>query len=106
GYLMLFARTPAQAETVFTRALGQEPRNADALAGLGKAQLENGNFTASEQAFLRAARANPGNAEIRRQLALVQQIRALNPKRRGLSIRVSASRALHLLSVTHARLAA
>lgn len=106
GYLMLFARSPAQAETVFARALGQDPRNADALAGLGKAQLENGNFSASEQAFLRAARANPGNAEIRRQLALVQQIRALNPKRRGLGIHVSANRALHLLSVTRARLAA
>lgn len=106
GYLMLFARSPAQAETVFTRALGQDPRNADALAGLGKAQLENGNFAASEQAFLRAVRANPGNAEIRKQLALVQRIRALNPKRRGLGIYLSASRALDMVAATHARLIA
>ncbi|MDZ7640141.1 MAG: tetratricopeptide repeat protein [Bryobacterales bacterium] len=106
GYLMLYARAPDQAEIVFTRALGQEPRNADALAGLGKAQLETGNFAASEQALLRANRANPGNEEIRKQLDLVQQIRALNPKRRGLGIYLSARRALQLLTLTHDRLAA
>lgn len=106
GYLMLFARAPSQAETVFTRALGRDPRNAEALAGLGKAQLESGNFAASEQTLMRAARANPRNEEIRKQLALAQEIRALNPKRRGLGIYVSARRALHLVEVTHARLVA
>ncbi len=106
GYLMLFAHAPAQAETVFTRVLGRYPRNAEALAGLGKAQLETGNFAASEQTFLRAARANPENLEVRKQLALVQQIRALNPKRRGLGIYVSADRAGHLLKITLDRLAA
>lgn len=106
GYLMLFARSPAQAETVFTRVLGQDPRNPQALAGLGKAQLETGNFAASEQALLRAVRANPGNAEVREQLALVQRIRALNPKRRGLGIYVSANRAKDLLKITFDRLVA
>ena len=106
GYLMLFARSPAQAETVFTRALGRDPRNAEALAGLGKAQLEDGNFAASEQTLLRAVRANPRNEEIRKQLALVQEIRALNPKRRGIGPLVSARRAMHLLERTHDRLTA
>lgn len=106
GYLMLFAKSPDQAETVFLRAIGQAPRNAEALAGLGKAQLETGNFPASEQAFLRAARYNPENAEIRRHLALVQRIRELNPKRRGLGIYLAADRARDLVSRTNQRIQA
>lgn len=106
GYLMLFAHSPAQAEMVFARALSQNPRDAEVLAGLGKAQLEMGNFAASERSFLRAARANRENEEIRRQLALVREIRALNPKRLGLGIYVSASRARNLLSLTRERLSA
>jgi tetratricopeptide (TPR) repeat protein len=104
GYLMLFAKSPGQAETVFLRAIGQAPRNAEALAGLGRAQLETGNFPGSEQAFLRAARYNPENAEIRRQLAVVQSIRAMNPKRRGLGIYLAADRARGLVSRTHQRI--
>lgn len=106
GYLMLFARSPDQAETVFTRAVGQSPRNAEALAGLGKAQLETGNFVASEQAFLRASRYNPGNKEISKQLATVQRIRSLNPMRRGLGIYVRSARSRSLLERSEARLSA
>lgn len=106
GYLMLFARSPSQAEMVFARVLSQDSRDAEALAGLGKAQLEMGNFAASERSFLRAARANRGNEEIGRQLALVREIRALNPKRLGLGIYVSAARARNLLELTRDRLAA
>jgi tetratricopeptide (TPR) repeat protein len=104
GYLMLYAKSPEQAEIVFSRVLGQAPRNAEAHAGLGKAQLETGNFAGAEQAFLRASRLNPENEEIRRNLEIVQRIRTLDPKWRGLGIHTSASRALELVRQTLTRL--
>lgn len=104
GFLMLFAKSPGQAETLFLRVIGQDPRNAEGLAGLGKAQLEQGNFAGSAQALLRASRYNPDNTEVGRLLGVVQRILAMNPKQRGLGIYSAANRARELVSRTHQRL--
>lgn len=101
GFLMLHAGTPDNAVAVFQRLLALVPSDARAMAGLGKAYLDTGNFPAAEQWLQRALRLNPTNAAIQSELALVREIRSLNPMTRGLSRAARASRANTLLALNY-----
>lgn len=101
GFLMLHAESPENAIPVFERLLALGPNNARAMAGMGKAQLDAGNFPSAEQWLLRAQRANPGNEAVAQELALVREIRSLNPMLRGLTRRGRADRANTLLVQTY-----
>gem|GEM_PF-3269838 len=101
GFLMLHAESPENAVDVFQRLLSLEPHNQRAMAGMGKAQLDSGNFPLAEQWLSRALRGNPQNEAIANELALVREIRALNPMLRGLTRRARAQRAGQLLAQTY-----
>lgn len=77
------------------------PSDVRAMAGIGKAYLEMGNFPAAEQWLQRAFRLNPRNAAIEADLALVREVRALNPVTRGLSRGARGSRMNALLAMNY-----
>lgn len=101
GFLMLYAEAPENAIGVFQRLLAVAPSDPRAMAGLGKAHLESGNFPAAEQWLQRALRVNPRSSAIQEELALVREVRALDPMARGLSRRARADRAAALLALNY-----
>ncbi|MCW5965901.1 MAG: tetratricopeptide repeat protein [Bryobacterales bacterium] len=101
GFLMLYAKAPENALAVFQRFLALAPSDVRAFAGIGKAYLEMGNFPAAEQWLQRAFRLNPSNAAIEADLALVREVRALNPVTRGLSRGARGSRMNALLAMNY-----
>jgi tetratricopeptide (TPR) repeat protein len=101
GFLMLYAQIPDNAIAVFERLMAVAPNNPRATAGLGKAYLDAGNFPLAERWLLRAQRINTENQAVADELALVREIRSLNPMMRGLTRRARAERARLLLTKTY-----
>jgi tetratricopeptide (TPR) repeat protein len=101
GFLLLRVGAPQNALGVFERLLARSPSDVRAMAGIGRSHLELGNFPAAEQWLQRAARLNPGNQALQEQLALVREIRALNPLRRGVSRAQRIGRTGYLLAMTY-----
>lgn len=101
GFLLLYAQSPENAALVFERLLAITPNEVRAMGGMGKAQLELGNYPAAEQWLMRASRLNPRNPAIENELARVRTIRAINPMQRGLSRRARADRANALLAMNY-----
>lgn len=100
GFLMLYAKAPQNALTVFERLLALSPSDVRAMAGIGKSHLELNNYPAAEQWLQRAYRLNPRNQAIEADLSLVREIRSLNPLRRGISraARVGRTNALLVMN--------
>ncbi len=101
GFLLLHANAPQSALAVFERLLALTPSDIRAMAGIGRSYLELANFPAAEQWLQRAARLNPSNQSIQNQLALVREIRTLNPVRRGISRAERTNRTNRLLAIAY-----
>ena len=101
AFLMLHAQSPDNAVTLIQRLLELAPGNVAAMAGMGKAYLELSNFPAAEQWLHRALRLNPASTSISAELALVREIRAMNPTRRGLTRQARAGRVNALLAMNY-----
>ena len=94
--LFVAAGSPARAVDAFRDVLRREPRNADAQAGVGDAELALGNLRAARADFSAALRLRPGDSAFTAKLALVDSVFALDPTTRGIGAaqRLARSRAL------------
>ncbi len=82
---MLLKYGPAnQAAEIYRDVVRQNPRDAEAEAGYGRAELAAGNDAAAQAAFRRALRLNPRDEETRRELEITDRALELDPTLRGL----------------------
>ena len=81
--LFVVAGSPARAITAFRDVLHHDPKNADAYAGMGDAELGLENFRAARADFAEALRLRPGDSSFTQRLALVDSVFALDPTARG-----------------------
>jgi Flp pilus assembly protein TadD len=98
--LFIVAGSPARAVNSFRDVLRRDPRNANAYAGMGEAEMALGNFRAARGDFTQALRLQPGDMAAMGHLATVDSVLALDPTARGISPAERASRSRALLDRT------
>jgi tetratricopeptide (TPR) repeat protein len=103
GHLFMVAGSPARAAGVYHALLAREPDDATAYAGLGEAELEQGQYRAARGAFLQASYRHP-DAAIQRRLELLYTLTALDPTPRQLPSIEKYNRSLQILEMTRADL--
>ncbi len=84
--------SPEQVEEAYAALAGHFPADAGAWMGLGDARLAEGKDALALEAYRRAAKADPANAEAQNAAARVEEILRLDPTRRGLPARERARR--------------
>jgi len=83
GQLYLDAGDPKRALDLFSKALGHEPRDADALAGAGEAAFETGDYSRARR-YLTASSVRSDQAAERRVLS--ELVLASDPLAKGLAL--------------------
>jgi tetratricopeptide (TPR) repeat protein len=100
GRLFLAAGSPARAGDVYRGILRDNPRNVDALVGLGKAAFAAANYRAAQREFSTALRLDSENREAAEHLALCDEVLALDPSLRGLGATERFARSRKLVELT------
>jgi tetratricopeptide (TPR) repeat protein len=102
--LFITAGSPARAASSFRQLLRRDPKNADAYAGVGDAEMALGNFRAARADFAEARRLRPGDSSFAAKSLVADSAFALDPTARGIGSaeRLTRSRLLleRTLSVT------
>ncbi|MGE5569230.1 MAG: tetratricopeptide repeat protein [Rhodospirillales bacterium] len=88
---------PGRASDIFRDILRQDSRDAQAWAGLGEANLMQGQYLEARTAFHRAARLNPDDRSIRQRLEVTEAVIDLDPTIRGLGQDQRFTRSQNLL---------
>jgi len=83
------------------KEIDHNPKNTDAYAALGEAQLEQGQYRDAHAAFLAALRYRPEDPSIRRQLDLSSALTDLDPTPRLLTSLEKYRRSLHILQLAY-----
>jgi Flp pilus assembly protein TadD len=99
AHLYLQAGAPSRAAAAF-RELIRQGGDADAFAGLGRAEFEQGNYRIAEANYRRAAELRPTDPGIAESLKLIAAVRGLDPTLRGLGSAERLRRARELLRLT------
>ena len=81
--------------------IDHNPKDADAYAGLGETQLEQGQYRDAHAAFLAALRYRPEDPSIRRRLDLSSALADLDPTPRRLASMEKYRRSLHILQLAY-----
>jgi Flp pilus assembly protein TadD len=102
--LFLAAGAPGRAAGVYQALIAKNPGDRDADAGLGEAELENGQYRDAHMAFFRAFLHNPNDASIRARLELLNTVTALDPTPRQLPTAEKYRRSLLILGMARASL--
>jgi chloride channel protein, CIC family len=97
GQLLLSYSAPREAADVFRDMARTDDRDADAYTGLGEAELASENYQEARDAFLKALDRNPSDPASKTQLALIEQVLALDPNARGLRATARYQRSKELL---------
>jgi chloride channel protein, CIC family len=97
GQLLLSYGAPREAADVFRDVVRTDDRDANAYAGLGEAELALENYQEARNAFRKALDRNPSDEASKRQLALIEQVLALDPNARGLRAAARYERSKQLL---------
>jgi chloride channel protein, CIC family len=97
GQLLLSYGAPREAADVFRDVVRTDDRDANAYAGLGEAELALENYQEARNAFQKALDRNPSDEASKRQLALIEQVLALDPNARGLRAAARYERSKQLL---------
>jgi tetratricopeptide (TPR) repeat protein len=94
--LFIIAGSPARAVNSFREVLRRDPKNADAYAGIGDAEMALGNFRTARADFAAALRLRPGDTSFVARVTSADSVLALDPTARGIgpAMRLSRSRAL------------
>jgi Tfp pilus assembly protein PilF len=98
--LFVVAGSPARAITAFRDVLRRDPKNADAYAGMGDAEVDLGNFRAARADFAEALRLRPADTLFTERLAVIDSVFALDPSARGVGSAERLSRSRTLLERT------
>ncbi len=102
--LFLVAGSPSRAADEYRAAIKQNPKDTAAYLGLGEAELQRGDYHSAHKAFLAASNYNPGDASIRRQVALSDTLAALDPTSRKLASMEKYRRSLRILDLARSDL--
>lgn len=100
AHLFLAAGSPGRAGAMFRDLVRQDHRDADSYAGLGEAELQQGNYRAARRALTAGLALRPRDERIAARLALVDRVLALDPTQRGIGTSVQYGRSLVLLALT------
>jgi len=92
------AGAPARAAEVYRDLIARSPDDAEAYAGLGEAELQQGEYRRARFAFLKAYSLGRNPAVLPR-LTLLNQLTALDPTPRQLPSAEKYRRSIHLLSL-------
>ncbi len=104
AHLFLIAGSPSRAAEVYHALIQQDPRDAEAYAGLGEAELEQGRYQEAKGAFIKAVAYKPDDPSFRQGMQLANTLTALDPTPRQLSSAEKYRRSLHILDLSRARL--
>jgi thioredoxin-like negative regulator of GroEL len=104
AHLFLIAGSASRAADVYHSLIQQNPRDAEAYAGLGEAELEQGRYRAAEAAFVTAFRHKPNDASLRQRMELANIMTTLDPTPRRLSSAEKYHRGLRILDLSRASL--
>jgi tetratricopeptide (TPR) repeat protein len=104
--LFSLAGSPARAVDVYRQITAKDPRDIDAWAGLGEAELEQGQYDAARAAFLQGFLRNPNDVSIRSHLQTLNTVAGLDPTLRKLTSQEKYSRSVRILEMARAGLAA
>jgi tetratricopeptide (TPR) repeat protein len=98
--LFIDAGAPARAIEIFRDLLRKDPNDAESYAGIGEAELAQGNYPSAQANLTRAAELAPADSAIAQRLGLAQQVIDLDPTRRGLGLAERYRRSVELLRLT------
>jgi tetratricopeptide (TPR) repeat protein len=98
--LFIDAGAPARAIEIFRDLLRNNPKDAESYAGIGEAELAQGNYRSAQANLARAAALAPSDSSIAQRLGLAERVIDLDPTRRGLGLAERYRRSLELLRLT------
>src|SRR5665213_71804 len=98
AHLFLVAGSASRAAAVYRELVERNPQDPGAYAGLGEAELEQGEYRAARSAFLQASYREPA-ASVAPQLALLTEVTALDPTPRQITSREKYDRSLKILGL-------
>jgi tetratricopeptide (TPR) repeat protein len=104
GRLFLLASSPSRAADVYHALIQQDPKHAEAYAGLGEAELEQGRYREAKAAFITALSHKPNDASLRERMQLANTMTALDPTPRQLPSVEKYQRGLRILELSRASL--
>ena len=102
--LYLQAGSPERSAEMFQQVLKRDSRNPDAYFGLGQAEFAQAQYPRACGHFRSASRLKPSDEEIKKRLALCEQIISLDPTGRGLDAREKDLRSRKLVELSLASL--
>ncbi len=97
--LYLQAGSLSQAEDAYRALIKEEPDAAEPYAGLGRVELEKGNYHAAHLAFEDAVRRKPGDAAVAREAQIAQSALDLDPTPRRLTSAEKLARSNQILAL-------
>jgi predicted Zn-dependent protease len=101
GHLFLVADSPSRAAAAYQAMIAHDPKDAGAHAGLGEAELQQGEYRDAHSAFLAALRYEPRDASIQRRLDLSNALTELDPTPRRLASMEKYRRSIHILQLAY-----
>jgi predicted Zn-dependent protease len=101
GHLFLVAGSPSRAAAVYQAMIAHDPKDPGAHAGLGEAELQQGEYRDAHSAFLAALRYKPQDASIQRRLDLSNTLTELDPTPRRLASMEKYHRSIHILQLAY-----
>jgi Flp pilus assembly protein TadD len=100
AHLFLAAGSPSHAVAIFRELARQDRTDADAYAGLGDAELQQGDYRSARRAYATALTLRPGDQGIASHLDLCDRALALDPTQRGVTPSEQYRRSGALLGLT------
>ena len=98
--LFLWQAAPARAANVYAALSGRIPSDIAAYEGLGDAELEQGQYRAAHETYLRAFLREPNNASVRAHLQTLNTVTGLDPTLRQLTSAEKYRRSIRILEMT------
>ncbi len=102
AHLFLIAGSPSRAADVYHALIKRNPEDGTAYAGLGEAQLQEGDYRLAHGAFLHASVHDPNNRLLPQLAALSLALSEMDPTPRWLPSLEKYRRSLHILDLARA----
>lgn len=102
--LFLLAGSPGRAADVYHSLIQHNSKDAAAYAGLGEAELQQGQYRAARAAFVSASVYNPNDALVRQRMELLNTLARIDPTPRGLTSIEKYRRSLEILQMAESAL--
>ncbi|MGI8958196.1 MAG: tetratricopeptide repeat protein [Bryobacteraceae bacterium] len=104
AHLFLVAGSASRSAEVYHSLIQQNPRDVEAYAGLGEAELAQGRYRAAKAAFITAFMHRSNDVSLRQRMQLANMMTTLDPTPRELSLVEKYRRDLRILDLSRASL--